>query len=31
VKSAGSYIEKGAPVRVVQVGRFVIEVEEVDA
>lgn len=28
VKSVGPFIEKGAPVRVVSVGRFVIEVEE---
>jgi membrane-bound serine protease (ClpP class) len=31
VKSAGEYIEKGSPVRVISVGRFVIEVEEFDA
>ena len=28
VKSVGSYIDKGTPIRVVSVGRFVIEVEE---
>jgi hypothetical protein len=31
VKSVGPFIEKGAPVRVVSVGRFVIEVEEANA
>ncbi|MCH6551570.1 MAG: hypothetical protein IH804_06100 [Planctomycetes bacterium] len=28
VKSIGSYIDQGTPIRVVSVGRFVIEVEE---
>ncbi len=28
VKSVGAYIERGSPVRVTSVGRFVIEVEE---
>lgn len=31
VKSIGSYIDKGTPIRVVSVGRFVIEVEEAGA
>lgn len=31
VKSVGTYIDKGTPVRVVSVGRFVIEVEEAGA
>jgi hypothetical protein len=31
VKSAGSFIERGAAIRVVSVGRFVIEVEDADA
>jgi hypothetical protein len=31
VKSIGSYIDKGAPIRVISVGRFVIEVEEASA
>jgi membrane-bound serine protease (ClpP class) len=31
VKSVGNYIDKGTPIRVVSVGRFVIEVEEAGA
>jgi membrane-bound ClpP family serine protease len=31
VQSPGMYIEKGAPIRVISVGRYVIEVEEVES
>ena len=30
VKSVGSFIDAGSPIRVVSAGRFVIEVEEAD-